>query len=381
MRKITILSFFIFAITLQGQNKLLSSIDEFFDGLNWQYSSGANYEYDSNNNLVSETQLFWNSGTSKWENNNKTTYTYNASNKVTHVLYQSWNSITNQFENSYQTINTYVMGLITESLDQTWENEVWKNENMNIFAYNSGLISGALTLDYDEVEGWVLIDKSTPTYNINNRFEIILIDDWDGSNWITGDRILFTYDENNRVKVNTYENWNGANWVEEEKTEYTIDSNGNREKEVNTYDGDTYEENYMYDKSLLMSSFAHPFKEKTGLDYIVEDNPYHNKLLSMTSNNNYRTTYNYISSIVLGVEDFNILDSGIKLYPNPTAGNITIANLKANIKSIDIYNTLGSRVFSTQNTNFNIDFLKSGVYFLNMTINDGVVYTRKIVKK
>ena len=79
MKKITLLMLLIFitTITLHGQNKLLSSTKENYNGGNWQNSYGTNYEYDSNNNLISETELSWNSFSSVWENTSKTTYIYN----------------------------------------------------------------------------------------------------------------------------------------------------------------------------------------------------------------------------------------------------------------------------------------------------------------
>lgn len=378
MRKITILGFIIFTMTLQGQSKLLSSINEFFDGTTWQYTSGANYDYDSNNNLLSESQLFWDPSSSKWSVAYIYSYTYNSSNLATMEIGQSRDFITNQLENSYQSINTYDGENITEQVSKTWENGAWKNEYKSTFTYSGGRIVGALSYEWNGTD-WDPEDRSTVTYD-NNDFNTIVTEDWDGTMWVTGDRQLFTYNSNNRIIRSIYESWDGSKWVEEDRTDYVIDANGNKTKETNIYDGSTFEENFMYDMGALMSSFVHPFKDKTGLDYIVEGNPYHNKLLSTTNNNSGRTTYNYNSLIVLGIEDFKIVNDNIKVYPIPTSGNMTIESLKADIKNVEIYNTLGSRVFSTQDTKFNIDFLKAGVYFLNMTSNDDVVYTRKIIK-
>lgn len=45
MKKITLLMFIVFwAIALQAQNKLLSSIDEYYDGTSWQIYAGNNYD-------------------------------------------------------------------------------------------------------------------------------------------------------------------------------------------------------------------------------------------------------------------------------------------------------------------------------------------------
>jgi hypothetical protein len=121
MRKITLLMLIAFmTITAHGQNKLLSSIQEYYDGSSWVNNQGYNYEYDSNNNLIVETGLSY--VNSVWKSYELTTYTYNASNKVTQVNHQNWNGLTNQLENSYRTINTYTNGKITETVEYSWEN-------------------------------------------------------------------------------------------------------------------------------------------------------------------------------------------------------------------------------------------------------------------
>lgn len=86
----------LFTMTLQGQNKLLSSIEEYYDGSTWENIQGSNYEYDSHNNLIIQTYFSWNLD---WEISMKVNYTYNVNNKVTEDLYQFWNSTSNQLEN------------------------------------------------------------------------------------------------------------------------------------------------------------------------------------------------------------------------------------------------------------------------------------------
>lgn len=378
MKKITFLCLIIFTITLQGQNELMSSVVEYFDGSDWNYISGSNYEYDSNDNLISRTELSWDFSTSKWRNSSKISYTYNGSNKLTNELYQNWNPANSMFENSFQNNYIYVGGIITELIDQEWENGAWKNDYKSTFDYNGALIDKAFSYTWDGQ--WDLEDRSTVTYNGNNRFNEILTEDWDGSAYVAGDRQLFTYDGNNKLSVSIYESWDGSGWVEEDRTLYTIDASGNRTKRTDIYDGTSYEVNYVYDTNSLMSNFAHPFKEKTGLDYIVEDYPYYNKILSANNGGTSLTTYNYDSALILGIEDFKIVDNNIKVFPNPTSGNITIESLKSIIKNVEIYNALGRKVFYTQETHFNIDNLSTGVYFMKMTSNDDAVYTRKIVR-
>ncbi|MDO7174114.1 T9SS type A sorting domain-containing protein [Mariniflexile sp. AS56] len=227
---------------------------------------------------------------------------------------------------------------------------------------------------------WVPSDKSTVIYNTNNKIEKIDIEDWNGSGWVIADRDLYVYDSNNNLVLETYESWDTttSTWNEQEKIEYTV-VNGNRTSEKTTYASTTFIENYVYDTSKLMSEFIHPFKDKTGLEYIIEGIPYYNKLLSTNSSSN-RTAYNYNSAITLSQESFKLTETKINIFPNPTQGNLTIESSGSTINAIELYSVLGAKVFSTKDTHFNIDFLNRGVYFLNLHTTEGHTISRKIIK-
>ena len=83
-------------ITAHGQNKLLSSIQEYNNNDTWEKRYGTNYEYDSNNNLIAETGLSWVDGV--WKRRSLETYSYNASNKLTQDTYEDWNPDTNEVD-------------------------------------------------------------------------------------------------------------------------------------------------------------------------------------------------------------------------------------------------------------------------------------------
>ncbi|MBP0902548.1 T9SS type A sorting domain-containing protein [Mariniflexile gromovii] len=380
MRKTTFLALFIFTIVMQGQDKLFSTVDQFFDGSTWVNSRGTNYEYDSNNNLTLETELVWDLIESKWKNDYYTEYTYNANNKVTLELYKEWNDATSQFDDSERVVYSYNgNGDITEYLLQSWENGAWVNIYKNVFEYANNKINVAY--DYDWEGGiWVLKERSTLTYNLNNRPDTILLEKWDGVQYNVSDRDLFTYNGNNKITVKTYETWNGVSWEEEDRIEYDLDSNSNRITETYFYDGGTYVESYTYDLTKLMSNYAHPYKDKTGLDFITEDNPFYNKVESYSSGSNNRTVANYDSALVLSVEDSKIVENKIKVFPNPTSNYVNIESFAKTLNNVEIYNTIGAKVFSTQESRFNIEFLRTGVYFINITDNTGFVFTQKIVK-
>jgi hypothetical protein len=96
------------------------------------------------------------------------------------------------------------------------------------------------------------------------------------------------------------------------------------------------------------------------------------------SNNSYSIEYT-ISTI----EDYS---SSINIFPNPTNGNITI-NSKYDIKTIELYNTIGNELYSVNNTKNKIPETKldlstfaKGVYFIKININNQIINQRIILQ-
>ena len=86
-----------------------------------------------------------------------------------------------------------------------------------------------------------------------------------------------------------------------------------------------------------------------------------------------------ISNEPLSVEVVN--DEALSIFPNPVNDVLTINYDKA-ISQIDVYDVNGKFVksFTTVNNSINVSDLSSGVYMLNIQIEDGVI-VRKIVKE
>ena len=80
----------------------------------------------------------------------------------------------------------------------------------------------------------------------------------------------------------------------------------------------------------------------------------------------------------------NVLESLLKVYPNPTAEIVTIQSERFSIDFIEVYDAIGRRVNYTSNPNslsYNIDMsgLQQGIYFCQVHSN-GAVTTKKIQK-
>ncbi len=103
-------------------------------------------------------------------------------------------------------------------------------------------------------------------------------------------------------------------------------------------------------------------------------------------NSNKIGTLTIILEPVLNLDE--TLLNEVKLFPNPTRGNITIVNTKKiNLKSIEIYNMLGRLVskinVEDESISINIDLgpLKSGVYLLKLSSREGNSKTQKLIIK
>lgn len=79
----------------------------------------------------------------------------------------------------------------------------------------------------------------------------------------------------------------------------------------------------------------------------------------------------------------NISAEEIIVYPNPASGTIKITfpdrAANAHVAEAEVYNVLGEKVFSTDQTEFDISGLRQAVYFL-MVKTETRIFTRMIVK-
>ncbi|WP_310554435.1 T9SS type A sorting domain-containing protein [Flavobacterium sp.] len=86
-----------------------------------------------------------------------------------------------------------------------------------------------------------------------------------------------------------------------------------------------------------------------------------------------------VNVVTLGIEYFDISNK-LAVYPNPFSNSVNIET-ELTLNSIEMYNLLGKKVFSSQVTNsINTSNLNSGVYFLKLKTVEGQEIIRKVVK-
>lgn len=377
MKKITLLCSLIFALNIYSQTQLLSSIEEVdIGGGTWMNVNGSNYTYE-NNNLKTETDFFWNG--INWEESGKTTYTYNVNNKATLEVYQSYNSSTGMYENEERIEYTYNGNGDLVSIEGfTWETGAWVAESRSTIMYSGTTLTSGFSEDYNG-SGWVNTFQSTLYRNGNGTIDEIIEEEWNGSAWVLDGRDTFTYNGSNISSVK-YDERNGAVWEESFTTTYVLDGNGNRTSETDTFVGGGSPETitYTYDMSAQMSSFDNPFADYNGLEYLYEDYPYFNKILSSTSTNNYRTTYDYNN--VLSIDKvLNKSSVSLEIYPNPSTDYITVKSSEI-INNIKIFDALGNEVISTNQKTITINHLSKGMYLVNVSLDGERFINKKLIK-
>jgi hypothetical protein len=88
---------------------------------------------------------------------------------------------------------------------------------------------------------------------------------------------------------------------------------------------------------------------------------------------------------VTDIEDIEAVDSEIVIRPNPTVGELYVKTHGVRLQNIEIFDIFGRNVnskFKIQNSKFDVDIshLPTGIYFLRITTENGIV-SRKIIKQ
>jgi len=118
-----------------------------------------------------------------------------------------------------------------------------------------------------------------------------------------------------------------------------------------------------------------------------EERSYSAAISLYTDNQQFRNAkqFRISTSIVAGVNEKNIDLPGIRVTPNPTNGFVNISGIRnIKISGVSVYSLFGQQMankYSTESTNFYLDLsnLQSGIYFLKIETNAGIL-TRRIIK-
>jgi len=81
----------------------------------------------------------------------------------------------------------------------------------------------------------------------------------------------------------------------------------------------------------------------------------------------------------------NLLKNNLKIYPNPSRGILEVEWTDMILDEITIYNAMGTVIYSFSNINssffkFNTQSLSSGLYFISVKTQEGILSSKFIVE-
>ena len=297
--------------TYNSNNEVLTNTEYKWDALtsSWIYSSKSENSYDANNNLITTIVYSRNNVLNVWNQLTKSTFNYDLNNKLITEIDFNWDNITVNWVNNVKDEHAYdTHGNDTLMLGYKWDyvGLVWNINNKTRFFYDSNNLSAGL-------EYW--------NWNSNTN------------TWTGAGKLEYVFNSNKQLTLFALYSWNSqtSTWIGLTKTESIY--NGNNFK--------TIENNYNWNTST--SSWD---KSEISTYYYS---------LNMTSNP-------------------SLSGSNLAVYPNPVSNELHITGLNS-ISDISILDITGKTIFTQNSIGKTIDVssLNEGIYFLQITNKTGRV--------
>ncbi len=325
--------------------------------------------YNSNNNMINQTLLFWNGTT--WMDSVLYTYSFDANNNQLTSLEQRKRN--NNWVNEWKYTNSYDSNNNKKTVVlENWDGATWGNTLRYFSEYD-------VTKNYISDKGqlwdgatWVNLDTNFYTYDANNNWTSHLSQYWNGSKWVNNGLDNTTiYNSQNKLMSFTSNLWNGSLWMVSDKQSYAYDANGNRIRILKQYwNGtgwiDSAEDSIVYDADNFVTDHFEKFQNKDS-----------NKIMFGTH------VHYFFHAINVGISDLNISKENMIIYPNPSNSGVFTIRQQNHIAEIKIYNVIGEQIYSTPVTDLEtrIDLSKQvkGIYFMQLIYGDKNATTKKIV--
>ena len=187
------------------------------------------YTYDSGNLNTLWSEEMWNTNT--YEQQSKIEFTYTTSGKIESYIYYYLDSNTGTIVPSEKKLFNYNgNGQLSEYISQEYDNSgqfINTEKDVYTYAQTSDIFPNEVILYEWDGNNWQQNMKGIITYNNNNAFTNILVQQYNSGTWINIFNITRTYDANDRLTMELFENWDGTAWQNSNKTEITYTQNGN----------------------------------------------------------------------------------------------------------------------------------------------------------
>jgi len=307
--------------TYDVQNNVASSIFQFFQSGQWINISKGTFQYDLQNNITEELFQSW---SGQWVNKDKYIYEYNAFNDLKNSLFQYWEDAWIDASNEIYTYDA--QNNLSEILYQIYEDEEWNNEALQTFYYN----------ELNQCTSYVFQSWA-----------------WDFNQWKNEDKVSLTYDAQNNRTSETWQYWSSGQWRNSDRTTCEYDENNN-----------------------AIFGYAQDWSNNTWVDRDGWLDVFYNNMQSRADVGGHRFTATYIKPGEVGIKEHKLLDSSVKLYPNPVSNMLHIETDSSITPEINIYSIQGALLMNAKGNQIDVSSLPNGIYMAKI---DGVF--RKIVKQ
>lgn len=121
--------------------------------------------------------------------------------------------------------------LLTESIDERWENEAWLQESRDLYSYVNDAMSEDLTQRWTG-SSWADTVKMNYTWNGNSDMVEMVSQEWVNQAWQNSFKSMMSYDGHHNQTQNTTQSWQEQAWVNNNNTLYEYDANQNNTRHV-----------------------------------------------------------------------------------------------------------------------------------------------------
>ena len=378
-----------------GNGNKTKEIMYFWDGSEWIGDVKLENMYDGNGNLIKRIEYLWKDN--DWIEAYKSEYKYDTNGNLIELINYDWdgnNCIkSRKYEYEYDSNGNLIERVVYE-----WDGNEWQRSWKSEYTFNvNGILTENINYVWDEdANDWRGYNKSEYTYDTNgNQTEIIehAFVPW---GWIIHYKYEYTYDTNGNQTGNAEYNWDGNDWIEATnywKYKWTYDANGNLiEGTASLWDWDTnnwieYQKSeFTYNLSYFQADLIYPCEDPFELVYKMNNMliEYKSYQRDWDGTETQRTKVFYWSPREVSITE-TAHDTEIRLYPNPTTGQLKIENDKSTISSIEIFDIAGKLQKSKigkyeMGITIDISYFSAGIYFVQITTESGKM-VKKVIKE
>jgi len=341
--------------------------------INWGKQTREKNEYDGDGNLVTWYWQGWSGAKNDWVADMGKEFGYNEAGQNTSIRHFNWDPVQNSWqpamkgEISYDTSGEKVLDLF-----YLWNTTLrdWTLDSKTEWTYDS---FGNQIVCADSAWTWVkkkyVWVEKTRREGITDSNGHIISEYWNMGQGLNS-KFVYAYDSGGRMISKIWSSrWNNQEWRERERSEWAYDPPGKLILE--TWVGD-----------IMDFDVVEPIKiERTfdsAGDKICETfyNSNGNRQIFTLRNKDY---YFYRTSVT-GTQDIPV--NHIKVYPNPTSGNLNISGLTGPAE-VKIYSLLGMllRTLNQVENTVDISDLPAGIYIMRVANKNQTLANTFIIKE